>query len=73
MNKQTINTDTIYPPTKDQIIDLKTHNVGLAIRLSAKLGRPLEEWEYEIFRKESPAKVYQVIELSNDRFGIAAS
>jgi len=66
-----IETDVIYPPTAEQIQDLRTHNVGMAVRLAAKLGRPLEDWEYEMFRKENQGKVYQVVELPNERFGIA--
>ena len=71
MNNGLKNKDTIYPPTDEQINDLKTHNVGMAIRLSEKLGRPLEDWEYEMFRKESSDKIYSIIELPNQRFGIA--
>jgi hypothetical protein len=63
--------DMIYPPTGEQIQDMRTHNVGLAIRLSTKLGRALEDWEYEMFRKEPPRKIYEVIELPNEKFGIA--
>jgi hypothetical protein len=63
--------DIIYPPTKEQIEDLKTHNIGAAIRLSSKLGRPLENWEYEIFRKLPSEKTYSIKELSNGKFGIA--
>jgi hypothetical protein len=63
--------DFIYPPTKEQIEDLRTHNIGAAIRLSSKLGRPLESWEYEIFRKLPTGKTYKIKELSNGRFGIA--
>jgi hypothetical protein len=71
MNNGADDKDMIYPPTEEQIDDLKTHNVGLAIRLSAKLGRPLEDWEWQLFRKEPPRKVYKVVELENERFGIA--
>jgi hypothetical protein len=41
--------DAIYPPAAEQVEDLRSHNVGLAIRLAARLGRPLEEWEWESF------------------------
>jgi hypothetical protein len=71
MNNESDDRDMIYPPTEEQIYDLKTHNVGLAIRLSAKLGRPLEDWEWQLFKKESSRKVYKIIELENERFGIA--
>jgi|GEM_PF-4091785 len=70
MIDEMIETDVIYPPTAEQIQDLRTHNVGMAVRLAAKLGRPLEDWEYEIFRKEARGKVYQIVELPNERFGI---
>lgn len=62
--------DMIYPPTKEQIEDIKTHNIGAAIHLSSKLGRPLENWEYEIFRKIPSGKVYKIEELLNGKFGI---
>jgi hypothetical protein len=71
MDNEFDNIDMIYPPTAEQINDLRTHNVGLAVRLSAKLGRPLEDWEWQLFRKESSRKVYKVVELENERFGIA--
>jgi hypothetical protein len=63
--------DIIYPPTKEQVEDLKTHNIGAAIRLSSKLGRPLENWEYEIFRKLPSGRTYGIKELENGKFGIA--
>jgi len=63
--------DVIYPPTAEQIQDLRTHNVGMAVRLATKLGRPLEDWEYEMFRKEYPEKVYKIVELPNHKFGVA--
>jgi hypothetical protein len=71
MSDNTLDKDVIYPPTAEQIADIKTHNVGLAIRLSSKLGRPLEDWEYEMFRKKTPRKVYDIVELPNERFGLA--
>jgi hypothetical protein len=70
MDKEIFEADIIYPPTADQIQDLRTHNVGLAIRLASKLGRPLEDWEYEMFRKEQTKRVYEIVELPNKRFGI---
>jgi hypothetical protein len=63
--------DFIYPPTKEQIENLKTHNIGAAIRLSSKLGRPLENWEYEIFKKLPSGKTYTIKELPKEKFGIA--
>ena len=71
MNIDEHEVDIIYPPTLEQIQDLRTHNVGMAVRLAAKLGRPLEDWEYEIFRREQRHKVYKVVELSNQKFGVA--
>jgi hypothetical protein len=71
MNDAYIEKDVIYPPTKEQIEDLRTHHVGLAARFAAKLGRPLEDWEYEIFRVEPERqKVYKIRELPNGKFGI---
>jgi hypothetical protein len=70
MNSEFGDRDIICPPTEAQIYDLKTHNMGLAIRLAAKLGRPLEDWEWQLFRKEAPKKVYNVVEIENERFGI---
>jgi hypothetical protein len=63
--------DVIYPPTSKQIEDLKTHNIGMAIRLSSRLGRPLTDWEYEMFRNKPTTKPYRIVELPNERFGIA--
>ncbi|MDR1798210.1 MAG: hypothetical protein LBR44_12400 [Clostridiales Family XIII bacterium] len=71
MNNDPIEKDVIYPPTAEQIQELRTHNVGMAVRLAAKLGRPLEDWEYEMFRKERQQKIYSIVELPNQRFGIA--
>jgi hypothetical protein len=71
MNETLPTVDFIYPPTEDQIEDLRTHNIGAAIRLSTKLGRPLENWEYEIFRKIPTGKTYEIKELPNGKFGIA--
>lgn len=65
------NEDMIYPPTKNQVVDLKTHNVGMAIRLASKLGRPLTDWEWEMFRKTPEAKIYTLVELPNNKFGVA--
>jgi hypothetical protein len=70
MNDVLESVDFIYPPTKEQIEDLRTHNIGAAIRLSSKLGRPLENWEYEIFRKTTTGKTYRIEELANGKFGI---
>ena len=71
MDNDIFDMDLIYPPTTEQIQELRTHNVGMAVRLAAKLGRPLEDWEYEIFRKEKSIKVYEIVELPNKKFGIA--
>ncbi|MDR0875825.1 MAG: hypothetical protein LBN12_06410 [Clostridiales Family XIII bacterium] len=62
MNNEFDDRDMIYPPTEEQVQDLKTHNVGLAIRLSAKLGRPLEDWEWQMFRKEPPQNRFILVE-----------
>ncbi|MDR0596242.1 MAG: hypothetical protein LBG50_01720 [Clostridiales Family XIII bacterium] len=70
MNDTNMDGGVIYPPTKEQIDDLRTHNVGMAIRLSAKLGRELNDWEYELFRKGQTEKVYKIVTLPNERFGI---
>jgi hypothetical protein len=71
MNKKFADADMIYPPTVEQIQDLRTHNVGMAIRFASKLGRPLTDQEYETFRKEAKEKTYKLVELPNERFGIA--
>jgi hypothetical protein len=71
MTKGFTDEDMIYPPSAEQIQDIRTHNVGMAIRLAAKLGRPLTDWEYEMFRKEPQKKAYKLVELPNERFGIA--
>jgi hypothetical protein len=63
--------DIIYPPTHEEIADLRTHNVGLAIRLAAKLGRPLSDWEYNIFEKVAPQRSYSLVELPNGGLGVA--
>jgi len=71
MNKN-VNNDGIIvsPPTKEQIQDLRTHDIGGAIRLASKLGRPLEEWEYDIFLKIPSSKVHELVELPSGRIGI---
>ena len=71
MDSEMHDVDLIYPPTAEQVKDLRTHNVGMAVRLASKLGRPLEDWEYEIFRKEIPEKAYKIVELPNHKFGVA--
>ena len=71
MDNDMYDVDVIYPPTAEQIQDLRTHNVGMAVRLASRLGRPLEDWEYEMFRKEKSKKVYTIVELPNKKFGIA--
>ena len=71
MDNDMYDMDVIYPPTAEQIQDLRTHNVGMAVRLASRLGRPLEDWEYEMFRKEKSKKVYTIVELPNKKFGIA--
>ncbi|MDR1087769.1 MAG: hypothetical protein LBL23_00545 [Coriobacteriales bacterium] len=63
--------DSIYPPSKEQIEELRSHKVGLAIRLATKLGRPLEDWEWEIFKIREPGKIYEIQELPSGRFKIA--
>jgi hypothetical protein len=68
-----IEEDVIYPPTSEQVQDLRTHNVGMAIRLSSRLGRPLTDWEYEMFRNKPAAKPYKIVELPNERFGVTMS
>ena len=71
MTEQHIDKDIIFPPTKDQVEDLRTHNVGMAIRLASKLGRPLTDWEWEMFRKVPKSKTYTLVELPNEKFGVA--
>ena len=61
----------VSPPTEEQIQDLRTHDIGMAIRLASKLGRPLEEWEYDIFLKIPSTKVHELVELPNGRIGVA--
>jgi hypothetical protein len=68
---ETIEEDVIYPPTPEQVQDLRTHNIGMAIRFSSRLGRPLTDWEYEMFRNRPAAMPYQIVELPNERFGIS--
>jgi hypothetical protein len=70
MTEEIFESDVIYPPEAEQVEELKTHNVGFAVRLAMKLGRPLEDLEYEMFRKEPPGKKYKVVALPNERFGI---
>jgi hypothetical protein len=62
--------DVVYPPTPEEIADLRAHNVGLAIRLAAKLGRPLSDWEYARFEKESPQRSYDLVELPGGGLGV---
>jgi hypothetical protein len=63
--------DVIYPPTHEQVEDLRAHNVGLAIRLAAKLGRPLFDWEYEMFEKVPPRRSHALVELPGGGLGVA--
>jgi hypothetical protein len=70
MTNKSFEKDIIYPPTKGQIEELKAHNVGSAIRLASKLNRPLTDQEYAMFKKDTVQKVYKVVELPNNRFGV---
>ncbi|MDR1266743.1 MAG: hypothetical protein LBK42_14595 [Propionibacteriaceae bacterium] len=63
--------DVIYPPTPEAVADLRAHNVGLAIRLAARLGRPLSDWEYAMFEKEPPERSYALVELPGGGLGVA--
>ena len=49
---------------------MKNHNFGAAMRLASHLGRPLENWEYEIFRIRPSSKVHEIVVLPNGRAGI---
>jgi hypothetical protein len=64
----------VFPPTPEQIQDMREHHVGQAIRLASRLGRPLEAWEWELFRK-APAShaVYEVVQLPNGSLGVTAT
>ncbi|MDR0499640.1 MAG: hypothetical protein LBG97_00115 [Coriobacteriales bacterium] len=64
--------EVIAPPSKEDIADLRSYNLGSAMRFAEKLGRPLTDWEFEIFKKIPNGKVYEVVELGNGRFGIDA-
>jgi hypothetical protein len=63
--------DIIYPPTHEQIVDLRTHHVGLALRLATRLGRPLTESEYAMFERRPEPAAHALVELPNGRLGVA--
>jgi hypothetical protein len=63
--------DVLFPPTKDEIEEIKKYNIGGAMRLASRLGRPLSEKEFEIFRKAEDEQVYKVTILPSGRFGVA--
>jgi hypothetical protein len=60
----------IVPPTKESRDEMDKYHLGGAMRLASKLGRNLEDWEYEMFRKRPEGKAYEVVALPNGRFGV---
>ncbi|MDR0958854.1 MAG: hypothetical protein LBM23_00590 [Propionibacteriaceae bacterium] len=63
--------DVIYPPTSEEIEDLKSHNIGLAIRFASKLGRPLSDWEYDMFKRTPPDQPHSLVVLPGGGLGIS--
>ena len=74
MNNNPILDETLIvtPPSVEDYLEMKSHNFGGAMRLALTLGRPLEDWELEIFKIKPSNEIHELIILPNGRAGIAS-